>query len=193
MRTCTKCQRSYTSIEAFYPSYRKGGGYSTVCKTCRSEKTKLWYAANRDKRLAQHKDWNLANKERRRTDGKIWHAANKERRLVDMKSWYRANKTRHQALGKETKKARKDVLRDYVNQAKSGPCTDCGGLYPYYVMEFDHVRGKKVASVNRLLASRASISRLKVEIEKCEVVCSNCHRGRSYRRKFEVMDDQKED
>jgi hypothetical protein len=69
-----------------------------------------------------------------------------------------------------------------VLQMKSRPCADCGVQYPYYVMDFDHREGvlKSFAlnSVNRV-TMRAIIQ----EIEKCDVVCANCHRERTQRRK----------
>lgn len=81
-------------------------------------------------------------------------------------AWHKANHVR-----------RKKV----VNSAKEKPCADCGIQYPYYVMQFDHVTGKKTAGVSRLKQSAAKSTVLK-EIEKCEVVCANCHAERSFRR-----------
>src|ERR1043165_4006429 len=71
--------------------------------------------------------------------------------------------------------------RELIRQAKSRPCADCGVQYPYYVMDFDHRDGEdklfELHSVNRTTAT--GILR---EIEKCDVVCSNCHRERTYQR-----------
>jgi hypothetical protein len=57
------------------------------------------------------------------------------------------------------------------------PCADCGGSWPAYVMHFDHVRGKKVFGLGQAgtLAGAISIKGLVREIEKCDVVCANCH------------------
>lgn len=38
----------------------------------------------------------------------------------------------------------------FIQKAKEVPCTDCGNEYPYYVMDFDHVRGDKVDIINRI-------------------------------------------
>jgi hypothetical protein len=72
---------------------------------------------------------------------------------------------------------------DYVQALKnSTPCTDCRKLYPYYVMDFDHLEGSdKLNNVN-YLSYTGRIKALKIEIAKCEIVCSNCHRARTYRR-----------
>lgn len=68
-----------------------------------------------------------------------------------------------------------------VERAKSVPCADCGERYPSYVMDFDHVRGVKVANIAQLKV-RGSAPALRAEIDKCEVVCANCHRIRSHER-----------
>ena len=57
---------------------------------------------------------------------------------------------------------------------------DCG-CEETAVLEFDHV-GPKRADVATLLTQRASIARLLDEIERCEIVCANCHRRRTAQR-----------
>lgn len=78
---------------------------------------------------------------------------------------------------------RKAELYKYLRNLKeSSPCADCGSYYPYYVMDFDHVRGRKHKNVMELVPT---LSRKKIdeEIAKCEIVCSNCHRERTHFRK----------
>jgi hypothetical protein len=62
------------------------------------------------------------------------------------------------------------------------PCLDCGKSFPWYVMQFDHrdPSGKKATVPD--LAGRVSTSRLLEEIAKCDIVCTNCHRDRTYRQ-----------
>jgi hypothetical protein len=71
-------------------------------------------------------------------------------------------------------------LRDLKTKT---PCVDCGINYPYYVMDFDHVRGQKHANVMELV-STLSKKKIDEEIAKCEIVCSNCHRIRTHMRKM---------
>jgi hypothetical protein len=47
-------------------------------------------------------------------------------------------------------------------------------------MDFDHVRGEKQSNVASLVGMSASEERLRAEIAKCDVVCANCHRERTY-------------
>jgi hypothetical protein len=75
--------------------------------------------------------------------------------------------------------------RDYVRNIKeSNPCTDCKEQYHYSQMDFDHLDNKQ-HSIARLANSEASIKTIKREIEKCELVCSNCHRLRTWIRRQE--------
>jgi len=62
----------------------------------------------------------------------------------------------------------------------SHPCVDCGE-HDAVVLEFDHVETKR-DWVSRLTARGAPLSRIQEEIERCEVVCVNCHRRRSAQR-----------
>lgn len=60
---------------------------------------------------------------------------------------------------------------------------DCGIIYPPYVMDFDHKEGqKKLNSVARLVHNGWSKKRLLEEMVKCDLVCANCHRVRTYKR-----------
>lgn len=76
--------------------------------------------------------------------------------------------------------AYQDDVRRMVQKAKAVPCKDCGVSYPYYVMDFDHVCGKKVAQVANMVARSASRKSILAEMAKCEVVCANCHRERTH-------------
>ena len=70
---------------------------------------------------------------------------------------------------------------EYIKELKEKtPCMDCGKNYPYYVMDFDHVKDKKINGVGRML--QYGFSTLKKEIAKCEIVCANCHRERTQNR-----------
>jgi hypothetical protein len=75
------------------------------------------------------------------------------------------------------------TLADWVDTFKDVPCTDCGVKYPPYVMDFDHLPEYiKSAGVPRLVNMRRPKSVIKAEIDKCEVVCANCHRLRTKER-----------
>ena len=70
--------------------------------------------------------------------------------------------------------------REWVNKLKQEPCMDCGGKFPPECMDFDHVRGEKTESVASMRTWR--MDRVLAEIEKCELICANCHRIRTRNR-----------
>ncbi len=74
-------------------------------------------------------------------------------------------------------------LRTYVADYKaSTPCYDCKLSFPFYKMEFDHVRGVKLFNISQAGISVCSFPKVMKEIEKCVVVCRNCHAERTFRR-----------
>ena len=80
---------------------------------------------------------------------------------------------------------RRRLVRQDVNdlvKVMSG-CTDCGWNQWARGLDWDHVRGVKVAGVAGLIANGRPWIEVMVEMDKCEVVCANCHRLRTLRRK----------
>lgn len=92
--------------------------------------------------------------------------------------WREANRERARAYDKD----RREAYRAVVYAAKDRPCADCGKTYPPYVMDFDHVRGEKLFNLGENGATR-SLEVLQAEIDKCDVVCANCHRIRTWERR----------
>jgi hypothetical protein len=66
-------------------------------------------------------------------------------------------------------------------KVRSG-CVDCGYNTHPRALDFDHIGTDKTGDVGRLAHSRIAWPRLLAEIAKCEVVCANCHRIRTYER-----------
>ncbi len=80
-------------------------------------------------------------------------------------------------------------MRAYRQQRKSQlealkigrPCADCGGTFPPCAMDFDHRDPKlKSGDVSRLLGSGRPMEIVLLEVAKCELVCANCHRIRTF-------------
>lgn len=71
-------------------------------------------------------------------------------------------------------------IRAKLDALKANPCVDCGVSYPPYVMDFDHRDPTlKLKSVGAMALS-ASWKAIEAEIAKCDLVCANCHRERTY-------------
>ena len=95
------------------------------------------------------------------------------------RNWHQENKERNNQLSKERRREKQDKLS--AMKLALG-CTDCGYNSNSAALDFDHVRGTKRFGI--ALATRGhSWATIEQEIAKCEVVCANCHRVRTERRR----------
>lgn len=93
--------------------------------------------------------------------------------------WYLKNK----AQVKEANRGYRRKLKEEVRALKeSGQCADCGKQYPHFVMEYDHLPGSEKVAVISKMANTHSRLRVLQEIAKCDLVCANCHRYRTFQR-----------
>ena len=74
---------------------------------------------------------------------------------------------------------------EWYRQLKSGrPCADCGGIFHHAAMTWDHLPGvTKVADLSTFLSRHRSRRLVLAEINKCELVCANCHAVRTFDRR----------
>ena len=87
--------------------------------------------------------------------------------------WYKKQSPEYKQRQKELKQARTTKNKQYVLGLKSKPCSCCGGLFAPQIMEFHHIDGSPEARVGHLYGN--SLKRLQEEIDKCVLVCPNCH------------------
>lgn len=82
---------------------------------------------------------------------------------------------------RESQKKLRDRNRQYVyNLLAKSLCLDCGNA-DIRVLEFDH-RADKEFGIARMMSNCNSIEAIQNEINKCDIVCANCHRIRTYAR-----------
>jgi hypothetical protein len=81
-------------------------------------------------------------------------------------------------LRERTMKSRNRML--VYEYLREHPCVDCGET-DTVVLEFDHLRDK-VAGISVLANRQVDWEVIAAEIEKCDVVCANCHRRRTCAR-----------
>ena len=149
-KQCIRCNLAKPKTSFKY----KGG------KTCRSCEWQQYFTTHkeeiRQKRSApdkmerarvQSKKWRLANLERSKENGKKSHTRIVERNYRFLWEYF----TKH-------------------------PCEVCGEG-DRLVLEFDHRDPlEKTRDISALLQRDVSLSTLTREIEKCRVLCANCHR-----------------
>lgn len=77
-------------------------------------------------------------------------------------------------------KIKQQYKRKLAEIKKASGCVDCGEQN-HIVLDFDHLRDKKY-NISRMIHDGFSWKAIMREINKCEVVCANCHRIRTYQR-----------
>lgn len=97
---------------------------------------------------------------------------------------YQRNRKYYLQYAKDNDPLRRQNRKNFIRKFKDGkPCTDCKRVYPHYVMDFDHLpqfkKEIKIASHGTLHSEETLLK----EFAKCELVCANCHRERTWKRK----------
>jgi hypothetical protein len=68
---------------------------------------------------------------------------------------------------------------DNIKMARG--CANCGFNTHAAALDFNHVHGVKKFNVSQ--DPKVALSKLLVEIDKCEILCANCHRIHTYENK----------
>jgi len=83
---------------------------------------------------------------------------------------------------------RRNKIVRFIQEYKAGKkCADCGENYPYWILEFDHLQDKDF-TIAQFRSTTMSLDIVKEEIKKCDVVCSNCHKNRTFNRSLKTLD-----
>ena len=161
-RVCTNCKKR-KSLDKFYANKMGKHGKSSHCKACRNE-----YQKNRHKpQFSTHRKCSICNrtrlvkffKGRQKTCDKCLPTKRKLNNEYK-KKW-------HNTRGITTK--------EYIfNVLSKSSCNSCGET-DVLVLEFDHLRNKLFNIGQAHMSKKITIAKLKKEIAKCQVLCSNCH------------------
>lgn len=143
--------------------------------------SKAWYAMTPEERSIKRKEYNDRYK-----------AKNKQRVLDYNREYRKIHKERDRekkALRMVKSRAeKKQKAVDYMGNK----CLDCQQSFPNCCYDFHHLDPtKKDLSLAQLVGSR-SWERILVELEKCVMLCSNCHRVRHWKENLEKRKGQLE-
>jgi formate-dependent nitrite reductase cytochrome c552 subunit len=86
----------------------------------------------------------------------------------------------------ERKRAMWQAHARLLDELRSAPCADCGGRFPPCAMDFDHRDPATKRSAVTRLFGRAGVGRILAEAAKCDIVCANCHRLRTFDRRSQL-------
>lgn len=70
-----------------------------------------------------------------------------------------------------TDKEKEDLICEYLS---NHPCVECGEA-DIVILEFANTYGDKLHDVLDMVRAAYKFHKIKEEIDKCDVVCSNCH------------------
>lgn len=121
----------------------------------------------------------------RNKEKEILHSICKDcKREIDRKSYTKNSNDRQNKIRESAIRNREKLFLYVDTLRKNSKCSKCNDSR-HYVLDFHHLRDKK-KQVMEFVNSGCSLELLKKEIEKCILLCSNCHRELHY---FERMKD----
>jgi hypothetical protein len=92
-------------------------------------------------------------------------------------------KQKHHQRTKVKKRMQQNKLKDKRQifvleemQKRGGKCAKCG-FSDIRALDWHHLDpDEKVNSISEMIRDRVSMDKLQVELDKCELICANCHR-----------------
>lgn len=93
------------------------------------------------------------------------------------RAYYAANKEHHKKVTlSRSKLGRIEAQKKLLDYLKDHPCS-CGETHPA-ALDFDHLRDKKYG-ISDMVRQGYSWESIMTEIDKCQVLCANCHRKKT--------------
>jgi hypothetical protein len=109
---------------------------------------------------------------------KKWYTKNKKlkkkRNKTYFKKYYKKNRKKLIAKAFTKVKPRKlKIKKTIIDYKKNNPCR-CGESDPR-CLDFHHLHDKEF-EISQMVRDGISLKRIMTEIDKCEILCANCHR-----------------
>lgn len=131
-----------------------------ICSKCKLEKAEEFFHKNKSTKDGLNRECKQCRSEKTKVD-------------------YKKDPEKYKKRAKESNKKTSNKTRKYIlNFLKQNPCNQCGISKPE-LLEFDHLRDKhfNISNAIRYLSTEKIIK----EIEKCQVLCGNCHRIKTHK------------
>lgn len=139
----------------------------SYCKICSLAIKREWKEKNIDK----YRESQRAYAERQRASD----PDHREKQRSYQKSSYERNKVPYQMRAKRTYLATRKLLVEYKKTCR---CSRCGES-DFRCLQFHHLHDKNHAIAD-MVRRGFSFANIMKEIEKCEVLCANCHSKEHY-------------
>lgn len=109
------------------------------------------------------------------------HSACKDCEKAKDKKYYQENSDRRVKVKMRASNAKQRNL-DLVNFYKTSGCEKCGETRSY-VLDFHHSNPEEKENTIAHMIKSSSYEKLLLELEKCHILCANCHREFHYLEK----------
>lgn len=119
------------------------------------------------------------DREKQREAGRLYSKTHKRPAMLTSKQNYEFRQRNKEKFVLFQKQRRQEL-----NRLKMKPCMDCKVQYNPWVMHFDH-RDPSTKLFNVCQNPTRNWEKILKEIDKCDLVCSNCHAERTYRYRLE--------
>jgi hypothetical protein len=132
----------------------------------------------KEKRRERARKWNKENQDRYRENLKVWNDLNKEKKNEYLREWRDKNKEKVISHGVRAKQFR---VKKYMDFMEGKSCEKCGEKRTY-CLEWHHINPSEKEEYIPVLVRKheKDHEKIKKELEKCQVLCANCHREVHY-------------
>ena len=188
-KTCTGCKNTLAR-ENFYRHDSTKDKLRPKCIPCSRKEKYQYFIDHQEEALIRGREYRKNYPEKVRESKRKYIEAHYEECLERSRRYYSENREivleKKLKQNKEMKKT-KSRIRDYLIEKYEGiPCMDCGGVFAWCAMDFDHrpatIKELKIGALGCQKATTKRIAQIEKEITKCDLVCSNCHRVRTQGR-----------
>lgn len=120
--------------------------------------------------------------DKKREYNRKWRAKNPDY----LKEYYTENKEKFRKHNKTNKRRN----AEYIQEAKrDGKCVRCGWNDHPCALDFHHIDpANKITEIANMIRGGSSIQKIQEEMNKCVLVCANCHRILHHNEKTKKQD-----
>ena len=184
-KKCTKCNIVKT-IDQFGKEKKGKYGVQSFCKVCKAEIRKEQYEKNKVTEIEYGKQYRKDNQEKEKARAKRYRELNPEKVKESQNKYREANPEKvkerrenwamaNKELINQHSKSHRDTRREFLDIIKlEEGCQICGYNEHPRALQFDHINpAEKLFTIAGLLT--CAMDKLLTELEKCRVLCANCH------------------
>ena len=119
---------------------------------------------------------------RLRSEGKSYREIQAELGCSKGTIAYHLGENQKERYHQRTNRRRTELSRALWDYKENSGCVDCKEKYPHFMLDFDHLPEYEKLGSPIQIARNYGLDKGWEEVEKCEVVCANCHKIRTWNR-----------